>query len=61
MKREHASLVHGLKEFVSEFVSDKAIGDDGYLSQKGLIPLPAEQLKKVRAVAADLTKLEALK
>lgn len=61
VKREHASLVRGLKEFVAEFVSAKAIGDDGYLSQKGLIPLPAEQLKKVRAVAADLTKLETLK
>lgn len=45
-KREHLvnSFVPGLKEFIVESMSEKAIGDDGYLINKGLIPL----LKKDR-------------
>ncbi len=30
-------------EFVAEYVSDKAIGEDGYLAAKGLIALPKEE------------------
>ena len=39
VKDAHAAVIPGIKEYVKEFTSDRAIGDDGYLIEKGLIPL----------------------
>ena len=39
VKDAHAAVIPGIKEYVKEFTSERAIGDDGYLIQKGLIPL----------------------
>ena len=50
-------MVPGIEEYVAEFTSEKAIGDDGYLSDKGLIPLPAADREKYRAAAANKTNL----
>ena len=47
-KKEHLNLIPGIKEFVTEIVSKNTIGKDGYLLQKGLIPLTDLELKKVR-------------
>jgi len=38
-----------LKEFAVEYVSDKAIGDEGYLTDIGLVALDKSALTKVRA------------
>jgi phosphate transport system substrate-binding protein len=38
-KGEHLDLVPGMQDFVKEIISDNTIGKDGYLLQKGLIPL----------------------
>ncbi len=51
VKKAHIGVIPGLKEFVAEFVSDKAIGTEGYLADKGLIPLPPAEVAKVRADA----------
>jgi phosphate transport system substrate-binding protein len=51
-KKQHIDAVPGLKEFIEEYASDKAIGEDGYLSAKGLVPLPDDQ----RAKAQEATK-----
>ena len=40
------------------YVLDKAISEDGYLADKGLITLPGEDAKKTAAVA---TAMEAMK
>ncbi|WP_119417905.1 substrate-binding domain-containing protein [Desertibaculum subflavum] len=56
-KNQHASVVPGMKEFLGELTSTKAAGNDGYLSSKGLIPLPAADLKKVRDASLALTPL----
>jgi len=47
-KKEHLNLVVGMKEFVQEIISKNTIGKDGYLLQKGLIPLTDLEIKKVR-------------
>ena len=47
-KKAHIGVIPGMQEFMDEFVSEKAMGEDGYLPAKGLIPLPAEELSKVR-------------
>ena len=41
VKREHLDKIPGLKEFAAELVSESAIGDEGYLTDKGLVPLPS--------------------
>ena len=58
VKKAHADSIPGIREFVEEFTSEKAYGEFGYLSDKGLIPAPAEQREKYRTDATNLTKLE---
>lgn len=52
-KKEHLDLVVGIREFINEIISKDTIGADGYLLQKGLIPLTDLELKKVRSEVAD--------
>lgn len=47
-KKEHLDLIAGMREFISEIISKNTIGSDGYLLQKGLIPLTDLEIKKVR-------------
>lgn len=48
VKKQHVGVIPGIQEFVNEFVSEQAMGEDGYLADRGLIPLPAD---KYRAMA----------
>ena len=57
VKKAHVGVVPGLREYVAEFTSEKAVGDEGYLADKGLIPLPAERRKAVRESVAVLSPL----
>jgi phosphate transport system substrate-binding protein len=43
IKKSHVGVVPGLAEFLGEFTSDDAWGEDGYLTDKGLIPLSEEE------------------
>ena len=54
VKKGHIGLIPGIQEFVAEFTSDKAFGEEGYLADKGLIPLPAAERAKVAADAKQL-------
>ncbi len=47
VKKAHVSVVPGMSDFLNEFTSKKAIGDDGYLIDKGLIPLDSNKLSEV--------------
>lgn len=57
-KKQHIGVIPGMKEFIAEYVSDKALGEDGYLSEKGLVTLPGEQAEKTRATADTLEALK---
>ena len=57
-KKQHIGVIPGMKEFIAEYVSDKALGEDGYLSAKGLVTLPGEQAEKTRATADTLETLK---
>ena len=57
VKKAHVGVIPGIKEFVAEYVSDKALGEDGYLSKKGLIPLPADERAKSAKTGADLAAM----
>lgn len=54
VKKAHVGVIPGIKEFIAEFTSEKAVGDEGYLNKKGLIPLPDAQRKQVAADAKNL-------
>jgi phosphate transport system substrate-binding protein len=58
VKKAHVGVIQGIPEFIQEYTSDKAFGADGYLAEKGLIPLPAAEAAKVRA---DATAMKSLK
>jgi phosphate transport system substrate-binding protein len=40
VKKAHVNVIPGIKEYLAEFSSEKAWGSEGYLSEKGLIPMP---------------------
>lgn len=48
IKNAHLGEVQGLAEFVNLFVSEKMIGDRGYLKRIGLVPLPKVEREKLR-------------
>ena len=54
MKKQHAGVIPGIQEFAAEYVSEKALGEDGYLADKGLVTLPGEEAEKSRAFAERL-------
>lgn len=47
VKKAHVSLIPGLENFLKEFSSDRAWGDDGYLADRGLIPMPLDERRDV--------------
>jgi phosphate transport system substrate-binding protein len=47
----------GIREYLKEFTSDEALGDYGYLADKGLIPLPEDERAAVQAQAEALAEL----
>ncbi len=51
VKTENQALVPGLAEYVSEFTEEDAWGPDGYLVEKGLIPLLPEDRTAIRTHA----------
>ncbi len=54
VKTAHVGLIPGLQEYVMEFVSDGATGEDGYLADRGLIPLPEDRHEAQKEAAATM-------
>lgn len=42
VKKAHMGVVPGIEGYLAEFSSEKAWGEEGYLADKGMIPMPAE-------------------
>ncbi len=57
VKKDHVGKIPGLREFIAEFTNEKAVGLEGYLSDRGLIPLPASDRKIVRTAGETLKEL----
>ena len=51
VKKAHVGVIPGIKEFITEFTSEKAVGEEGYLADKGLIPLPKAQRDQAAALS----------
>ncbi len=57
VKQQHVGVIPGIKEYVTEFTAEKAWGPDGYLVEKGLIPLPDADRAKIAASSRNLAPL----
>jgi len=54
VKKAHVGTIPGIEAYLKEFTSDKAWGDAGYLTDKGLIPMPAAERKRYHDDAKNL-------
>jgi phosphate transport system substrate-binding protein len=58
VKKAHVSVIPGIREYIAEFTSDAAVGEFGYLSDNGLIPLADQERKEVQTQARNLAELQ---
>jgi phosphate transport system substrate-binding protein len=61
VKKAHVGVIPGIQEYLNEFTSDKAWGVDGYLAEKGMIPMPDAERTKFRSDIENLQILMSLK
>jgi phosphate transport system substrate-binding protein len=57
IKKAHVGVVPGLDKFALEYISPKAIGEDGYLAKKGLVTLPKSEAETVRKGVTGMTPM----
>jgi phosphate transport system substrate-binding protein len=48
VKKAHIGVIPGISEFIAEYTSEKALGEEGYLADKGLIPPTKGEIDKIR-------------
>ena len=58
VKRAHLGKVPGIEAFLAEFTSEKAWGEEGYLVDKGMIPMPPTERERFAANVKKLRSLE---
>lgn len=56
VKSAHLRTVPGLGRFLTEIISENAVGPYGYLTEIGLVALPSEDRKKSRGLVLQLQK-----
>jgi phosphate transport system substrate-binding protein len=54
VKKAHVGVIQGITEYLREFTSDAASGEFGYLSDRGLIPLPEAERAEVLAAVQSM-------
>jgi phosphate transport system substrate-binding protein len=57
VKKANIGKVPGMREFMAEFTSENAWGNDGYLSEKGLIPMSEKERKSFKNNVQGLQSL----
>lgn len=57
VKNAHMDSIPGMKEYLQEFTSEAAMGEEGYLIDKGLIPLSDSERTALRANVMSGKKL----
>lgn len=58
LKSAHLQIIPGLEEFLQEFTDENTIGEFGYLTDRGLIPMSEEEFTQVRTAARQLSPLQ---
>ncbi|WP_444995768.1 PstS family phosphate ABC transporter substrate-binding protein [Aliikangiella sp. IMCC44359] len=57
VKNAHVGKIPGIKEFLTEYTSESSMGEEGYLTDKGLIPLGDSKLEVIRKNVLSLKAL----
>jgi phosphate transport system substrate-binding protein len=57
VKKAHIGTIPGIPGYLTEFTSERAWGEDGYLSDRGLIPMPEDERQQF---ASDVKALKPL-
>jgi phosphate transport system substrate-binding protein len=58
VKKAHVGVIPGITEFIAEYTSEKALGEEGYLADKGLIPPLKNEIGKIRTDSKALKPLK---
>jgi phosphate transport system substrate-binding protein len=59
VKKAHVGIIPGIEEYLAEFTSEKAMGEDGYLADKGMIPMSDDERETVISNVSNLKTLAA--
>jgi phosphate transport system substrate-binding protein len=54
VKKAHVGVIPGIEEYLAEFTSRRAIGGNGYLIDRGLIPLSNNEYARMKDAAENL-------
>ena len=57
VKNAHVGVIPGIREFIAEYVSTRAMGEEGYLAEKGLITLEPGKQQEVASKAMSLSPM----
>ena len=60
VKAQHAGTIPGIEEYLAEFTKEATWGEDGYLADKGMIPLGDDLRSEVGSSVSNLTPLESI-
>ncbi len=58
VKAAHVGTVPGIAEYLNEFTDEKAWGSDGYLADKGMIPLGDEKRAEIASQVKNMFALQ---
>ena len=58
LKKAHVGRIPGIAEYLAEFTSEKAWGEEGYLVDKGMIPMPDQERNQFAADVQGLNPLQ---
>ena len=58
VKKAHSGVIPGIKEYLKEFSSKRAIDGRGHLAEIGLVPLASDKYKVTRTAAIDLNTIK---
>ncbi|MEM7210100.1 MAG: substrate-binding domain-containing protein [Pseudomonadota bacterium] len=58
VKKAHVGVVPGIQEYMQEFTSEDAVGEEGYLADIGLVPLDGDKLAKIVDAADNLITMK---
>ena len=58
VKNQHADVIPGMRDFLAEYTSDRAMGEEGYLTDIWLIPLTEDELAIERDQSMNLVPMD---
>jgi len=53
VKKAHMNVIPGMKQYIKAFSNEKAIGDEGYLADAGLVPLSNNERVALRKLVQE--------